>query len=253
MCLTGGMPAVFVHGNPETSAIWAELFSALERDDLIALSPPGFGAPTPDGWGATRAEYVAWLADELASIDGPVDLVGHDWGGGHVLGYLLENPESVRSWCVDLMGILHPEYVWHDAAQVWQTPEAGEENVAAMYNAPKDDLAAVYQGLGMTADVAAAVAAAVNEEMGASVLALYRDAAQPALAKLGENTEELQARPGLMINAENDHYVGTDEQAQTMADRAGAQVVHLDGVGHWWMCEDPARGAATLEAFWSSV
>ncbi len=116
------MPAVFVHGNPETSAIWGELFEALERDDLVALTPPGFGAPVPEGWTATRIEYLDWLTQELAAIEGPIDLVGHDWGGGHVLGYLLENPESVRSWCVDLIGILHPDYVWHDAAQVWQTP-----------------------------------------------------------------------------------------------------------------------------------
>lgn len=246
------MPAVFVHGNPETSAIWSDLFEALERDDLIALSPPGFGAPTPDGWTATRAEYVAWLTDELAALDGPIDLVGHDWGGGHVLGYLIQNPESVRSWCVDLIGILHPEYVWHDAAQVWQTPQAGEENIAGMVSAPKSDLAALYEGLGMTPAVAAAVADGVNDTMGECVLGLYRDAAQPALAELGRDTERLAARPGLMINAEDDHYVGTDEQAAEMAARAGASVVHLDGVGHWWMCQDPARGAATLQDFWNS-
>ncbi len=247
------MPAVFVHGNPETAAIWGALFDALERDDLIALSPPGFGAPVPEGWTATRAEYVTWLAAELAAIDGPIDLVGHDWGGGHVLGYLLENPESVRSWCVDLLGILHNDYVWHDAAQVWQTPGAGEESIAEMVAAPTEDLTALYEALGMSFDVAAAVAAAVNADMGACVLGLYRDAAQPALADLGRNADVLAACPGLLINAEHDHYVGTDEMAQGVADRAGAQVVRLEGVGHWWMCEDPARGAAAIESFWASI
>ena len=56
-----------------------------------------------------------------------------------------------------------------------------------------------------------------------------------------------------MINAEHDHYVGTDEQAQAVADIAGAEVVHLSGVGHWWMCQDPVAGAAALEAFWGSL
>jgi len=105
----------------------------------------------------------------------------------------------------------------------------------------------------MTADMAAAVAEHVNEDMGACVLGLYRSAAQPALAKLGEHTEVLAATPGLMINAEDDHYVGTDEQAQQMADRAGATVVHLSGVGHWWMGQDPAAGAAALQDFWASI
>jgi pimeloyl-ACP methyl ester carboxylesterase len=89
--------------------------------------------------------------------------------------------------------------------------------------------------------------------MGACVLGLYRDAAQPALAELGKNAGLLAARPGLMINAENDGYVGTDEQAQAVADTTGASVVHLAGVGHWWMCEDPAAGAAALEGFWDSL
>lgn len=246
------MPAVFVHGNPETSAIWGALFDQLDRDDLIALSPPGFGAPVPPGFTATRAEYVAWLATELSSIDGPIDLVGHDWGGGHVLGFLIENPESVRSWCVDLLGILHPDYVWHDAAQVWQTPGAGEENVTGMLSTTTADRVEMYEALGMSSHVAADLASSLNEDMGSCVLGLYRDAAQPAMADLGRSIEALAARPGLMINAENDHYVGTDEMAQVIADRAGANVVHLAGVGHWWMCENAALGAKTLEAFWAT-
>jgi pimeloyl-ACP methyl ester carboxylesterase len=253
LCCTDPMPAVFVHGNPETTAIWGELFDALQRDDLVALSPPGFGAAVPEGWTATRSEYVAWLATELDAIEGPIDLVGHDWGGGHVLGFLLENPEAVRSWCVDLIGILHPDYVWHDAALVWQTPNDGEANIAGMIATPTADLAAFYETLGMSSAAAVDAASAVNKDMGACVLGLYRDAAQPALAELGKSTEALMVRPGLMVNAENDHYVGTDEMAQVAADRAGAQVVHLVDVGHWWMCEDPALGAATLESFWASV
>ena len=35
------MPAVFVHGNPESAAIWDELFTHLARKDVVALSPPG--------------------------------------------------------------------------------------------------------------------------------------------------------------------------------------------------------------------
>lgn len=79
------MTAVLVHGNPETAAIWGPLLNALDREDVVALSPPGFGAPVPDGWMATRAEYAAWLATKLEAMDEPVDLVGHDWGGGHVV------------------------------------------------------------------------------------------------------------------------------------------------------------------------
>ena len=52
---------VLVHGNPETAAIWDPLRAELGRDDVVALSPPGFGAPVPDGFGATSDDYLAWL------------------------------------------------------------------------------------------------------------------------------------------------------------------------------------------------
>ncbi len=74
--------AVFVHGNPETPAIWGPLLAELQHPDVVTLSPPGFGAPVAEGFGATADEYVAWLASELEKQAGPVDLVGHDWGAG---------------------------------------------------------------------------------------------------------------------------------------------------------------------------
>jgi pimeloyl-ACP methyl ester carboxylesterase len=47
------MTAVFVHGNPETAAVWRPLLAVLDREDVMCLSPPGFGAPLPSGFGAT--------------------------------------------------------------------------------------------------------------------------------------------------------------------------------------------------------
>jgi pimeloyl-ACP methyl ester carboxylesterase len=58
---------VLVHGNPETSAIWGPLIDALaERGrTTVALSPPGFGAPVPDGFDPTMDAYAEWLVSEL--------------------------------------------------------------------------------------------------------------------------------------------------------------------------------------------
>ena len=247
------MPAVFVHGNPECSAIWNQMIPLLKRDDVSCLSPPGFGAATPAGWAATRVEYRDWLIGELENIGEPVDLVGHDWGGGHVAGVANARPDLLRSWAIDVGGILHPDYVWHDMAQVWQTPEAGEAAIALMANAPSAELTKQYTELGMPEAIAAEVAAAVNEEMGRCVLALYRDAAQPAMSQLGSDLAGMAERPGLVIIAELDTYVGTQAMARDTAERSGAQVGHLKGVGHWWMLQDPAAGAHALSAFWESV
>ena len=90
------MTVVLVHGNPETDAIWGPLVDALWRDDVVRPSPPGFGAPLPDDFPATYLAYRDWLEGELERIDEPVDVVGHDWGGGHVMNLVMHRPELVR-------------------------------------------------------------------------------------------------------------------------------------------------------------
>ena len=95
------MPVVLVHGNPETAAIWSDLLPLLDRKDIACLSPPGFGAPIPAGFDCTSDSYRDWLAGELERIGPTVDLVGHDWGGAHVLRIAMERPELIRSWAVE--------------------------------------------------------------------------------------------------------------------------------------------------------
>jgi hypothetical protein len=152
-----------------------------------------------------------------------------------------------------VVGVFHPEYVWHELAQAWQTPGAGEAAVAAMAGAPVPGRAArLIQG-GMDPVVAGRVAEGMDATMGECILALYRSAAQPAMAELGAGLEAVAARPGLAILPSEDHMVGTDEQRHRSAARAGARVEVLDGLGHWWMTQDPERGAKVLMDFWKSV
>lgn len=247
------MPAVFVHGNPESAAIWDPLFTHLERTDVVALSPPGFGAPAADAFEATSDAYLDWLIEAVSGIEGPVDLVGHDWGGGHVMRLAMTHPEMIRSWVTDIAGCMDPDYVWHDMAQVWQTPGAGEQAVQAMVAAPVEQRVAQFQSLGMSADVAQQVARANDATMARCIIALYRSAAQPAMANWGKNLARAAARPGLVIIPTADHYTGGEVLARRSAGRAGAEVAVLDGLGHWWMCEDPVRGAAVLNAFFARV
>jgi pimeloyl-ACP methyl ester carboxylesterase len=247
------MPAVFVHGNPETAAIWGELIPFLGRGNAIMLSPPGFGAPIPDGFGATANEYRDWLADELKRIDGPIDLVGHDWGGGHVMRIAMERPQLIRSWATDVAGLFDPKYVWHDMAKVWQTPGAGEQAVAQVAATPVAARAMRYESLGMSKTVAGQVAAGFDEAMGRCILALYRSAAQPTIANWGEHLPNAAVRPGLVLVATEDHFVGGEAMARRSAARCGASVAVLQGLGHWWMCQDPKRGAAALTEFWAAL
>ena len=248
------MPKVFVHGNPETDAIWDDLVWELAAhgvDDIVRLSPPGFGVPTPAGWGATRVEYVRWLAGELGAIGGPIDLVGHDWGAGHVFGVLAEEPGLVRTWASDCAGLMHPDYVWHDAAQAWQTPEVGEQAIAGMLSLDEDSFAAVFSSLGMRDAIARAVRRGLDDETARCVLALYRSAAQPAMCDLGRQFVASRPANGLVIIAENDHYAGSARMHEEMAESVGARVLHVAGAGHWWMIERPAEAAEALIEHWA--
>lgn len=247
------MTIVLVHGNPETEALWDPLVDALGRDDVVRLSPPGFGVALPDGFGATYLAYRDWLIEQLEGIEGPIDLVGHDFGGVHVMNAVMHRPELVRSWATDIIGIFDPDYVWHDLAQVWQTPEAGEQMIEAFLGGTPEERAALYAEAGMSTDVATKIAEGQGPDMGRAILLLYRSAAQPAMADAGRDLEKAAARPGLSILATEDTYVGSEEIRRRAAERAGARTVVLDGLGHWWMVEDPARGAAVLSEFWDGL
>jgi pimeloyl-ACP methyl ester carboxylesterase len=247
------MTVVLVHGNPETEAIWNPLVDALGRDDVVRVSPPGFGAPLPDDFPATCPAYRDWLEDELAGFKEPVDLVGHNWGGGHVVNTVMHRPELVRSWASDVVGVFDRDYIWHDLAQVWQTPGDGEQLVDTMMGGTVQDRAKRLAAFGVPLDVATSIAAAQGPEMGRAILLLYRSARQPAMAEAGRGLEAAAARPGLSLLATEDHYVGSEKLRRRAADRAGARTEVLDGLGHWWMCQDPARGAAVLTRFWETL
>ncbi len=247
------MTIVLVHGNPETDALWGPLVDALGRTDVVRLSPPGFGAPLPDGFPATHLAYRDWLEGELEGIEEPVDLVGHDWGGGHVMNVVMHRPELVRSWASDAVGLFDADYVWHDLAQVWQTEGDGEQLVDTMLGGTIESRAEQLSALGIPPDIATTIAAAQGPEMGRAILALYRSARQPAMAEAGRALENAAARPGLSLLATEDPYIGPDDNRRRAADRAGAQTAVLDQLGHWWMVQDPARGAEALTDFWATL
>ena len=175
-------------------------------------------------------------------------LIGHDWAAATCSASLVA-PDLIRSWSSDIAGCADPEYVWHDLAQVWQTPGDGEAFVEAMNSMPIDDRVAGFVDAGMTPDVARACAMAAGPEMGRCILALYRSAAQPAMTEWGRELEQAERRPGLVVIPTADQYTGGEVLARRSAERFGADVAILEGLGHWWMLQDPRRGAEALRGF----
>ncbi len=240
---------VFVHGVPETAAIWNRVRAELERES-VALSMPGFGCPRPDGFESTKDDYAGWLAGELAAIDGPVDLVGHDWGAGLAYRIATAHGDLVRSWVADVGNILHADYVWHDFAQIWQTEGDGEAFFEAQNASPPEERAGFFESMGIPADDARTMAEAADDTMAASILALYRSARPNVHADWGP-WQPTQA-PGLVLHPTEDPF-SEPTMAAEVAAQLGARFATIEGAGHFWPAQAPDAGRAVLEQFWSSL
>jgi pimeloyl-ACP methyl ester carboxylesterase len=246
------MPAVLVHGVPETAALWDPLRAHLHRPDVVALNLPGFGSARPEGFGATKDEYVAWLIAELETCrgEGPIDLVGHDWGGAFVVRVVSTRPDLVRSWVTDAAGVGDESFVWHRFAKLWQTAGAGEEFFAQQLAEPAETRAGLFIQLGVPQQRAVAIAGGLDQTMADCILTLYRSAVDVG-REWGPGFRDIPV-PGLVVLPSDDPFLAPDG-ARGAAHRAGAHVVELPEAGHWWMLQDPGRGAAMMEDFWNRV
>jgi pimeloyl-ACP methyl ester carboxylesterase len=240
------MPAVFVHGVPDTAVVWRPLLQRLKRTDVTCVSLPGFGNRRPLGFKPDKDSYARWLVDELGTIKGPIDLVGHDWGSLLVTRAVSLAPNLVRSWSGG-GAPLDPEYVWHDTAQIWQTPGKGEELMKAFTG---EVLARGLAAQGIPLEMARDTATRVDDEMKSCILGLYRSAIRVAedwFADLKKVTA-----PSLILWGERDPYAGV-QFAQRLATNVNGRCTTLRGAGHWYQVEAPEVVAEALDSFWRAL
>ena len=241
---------VFVHGVPETASLWDKVRSHVDADSM-ALMLPGFGCPRPDGFAATKDDYVEWLVAELDKFDEPVDLVGHDWGAGFTYRVATAHGHNLHSWVVDSLNGMMPDYEWHDFAKIWQTPGEGETFWTDMLALSVDERAATLEPFAVPHDDAIDMALAADETMAACILDLYRSAVPNTYGDWADSMHPTAA-PGLVLLATDDPF-GNEAASRRGAKTLGAQVQVLEGVGHWWAFQKPAEAASILTSFISSV
>jgi len=238
------MPAVFVHGVPDTQRVWNAVISRLARKDVVTLSLPGFGCPPPQVFSATKEAYVEWLLDQLGALRGPIDLVGHDWGALLAVRAVSLEPGAVRTWAAG-GAPLDREYAWHQAARAWQTPEEGERVMEGM---TPEAWRRALASAGVPAADAATAAAHVDATMKHCILRLYRSAVDA-----GSEWEDDLRRvpvPGLVLWGEDDPFASVDFGAR-LARKTRARFVSFPNCSHWWQLERPREVAAELERHWA--
>jgi pimeloyl-ACP methyl ester carboxylesterase len=239
--------AVFVHGVPETRVVWETVRQGLGQDS-VAVALPGFGAPVPAGFGATKDDYAAWLAAELTRVGEPIHLVGHDFGGQLCLRLVTGLGVRVQSWTVDLANVFHPDYVWHRTARICQTPGSGEAALAEL----RAKGATRLQKLGFPAEAAHEMSAAHDRTMSECILRIYRSAIPNVRADWRIERAAGTIPPGLILHAAADPF-GDEPMSEAVGSQVGAARVRLDDLGHAWMREDPERVRGILERFWASL
>ncbi len=245
------MTSLFIHGVPDTHRLWSPVLEALGEGDWVCPDMPGFGAPKPDGFSASMDAYADWLANELdAAVNKagrPVHLVGHDWGGLLVQRVAGLHPDKVKSWAAGGVAI-DEDYVWHDIAQIWQTPEEGEALMAAMDD---DAMIAVLKEAQVPDAFAREMVEQGDDGMRASILSLYRSA-----VRIGDDWKDalpgLAQRPGLVLWGEHDPYASV-AVGQKLAQRTDARFHLFEDCGHWWPYERAAEVAAELKAHWAQA
>ena len=240
------MTALLVHGVPDTHRLWDRVRAELTRDDVVAIDLPGFGCPVPDGFTATKENYLEWLIAEVESLEPPVDIVGHDWGAILVQRLASVRPDLVRTWAAG-GGPVDPAYEWHEIAKLWQTPAAGEAFMANWTPAVLRDAAA---GLGVPPDYIEVAAGFVDDVMKDCILRLYRSAVDVS----GQWGPDLERAPSqaLLVWGADDPFAPV-EIAERSAKRVGGEALVLQECGHWWPLERPAEVAAALKQLWGGA
>ena len=243
------MPALLVHGNPDTSRLWDDVLPHLSSygEEVVAVDLPGFASPAPDGFAATKESYVDWIVARLEELSsgGPVDLVGHDWGSLLVQRIASLRPDLLSS--VTAGGAtVDRDYPWHDIAQIWQTPGEGERY---MEEELTDEVGVPYLVENGVPQKFAEHNAWLTPGNKGVILELYRSAVH-----VGDEWQpdlERSVVPALVIWGREDPYVPLD-WGERLAERMKADLAVLE-CGHWWPYERPAETAAALLARWSTA
>lgn len=256
-----GPPVLLLHGVPETSSTWDDLAPRLAAAGRLVIAPdlPGLGGSAYTG-PFDVASVVAQLAALLrAETDGPVDVVGHDWGGSLALALAGTHPSLVRR-----LGVLNAPYrevPLHRAPHIPffalpVVPEllfrlGGRRVVDAMY------AAAWKAECPLNPERLAEYHAAYTDPAKVrAMLGYYREAARPRLQALlpGQSAPagppRVTAERTLVLWGSADPVLPVSV-AEGIARDLGPDcvVVTVPGAGHWVHEEAPEVAASTLLDF----
>ncbi|MGY1710884.1 alpha/beta fold hydrolase [Geodermatophilus sp. SYSU D00758] len=234
---------VFVHGNPGPAEDWRGLVSRTGTfARAVAPDMPGFGrADKPGTFVHTVDGYARHLGGVLDALGvRRAHLVLHDFGGPWGLWWAADHLDRVASLTLVDIGVLRG-YRWHYLARVWRTTGVGEAFMATATLPAMRLLLRHGNPRGLPPETVARMYRDLKDPgCRRAVLRLYR--ATDAAAVSEDLHRRLQGRdlPVLVLWGRHDPYLPVayaERQRETFPE---AEVVVLEGSGHWPMHDDPA-------------
>ncbi len=243
------LPALCIHGWPQSSYMWRHLLPALASAGRRALAPDlsGFGDSPPDSPGTfeRHVEAVERFRGQVG-LDRCV-LVVHDTGGLIGLRWACDHPDAVGGLVITNTGFF-PDHEWIEIAKTMQTPIQGEALVDSL---SREGFATLLEAASNSFDERAldeywkAFSTAGNRR---SMLELYRSfdldelkPYQPRLAALGV--------PTLILWGQQDEFLPLDYASRFAQQIPGSKLVLLEGVRHFLFEDEPERCAQELIDF----
>lgn len=241
-------PVLLLHGFPESSRMWEPAMAALAQTGRRCLAPDLYCLGDSDDPGPATFErnleaLTAWHAGlEL----GRVALVVHDWGAFVGLAWACEHPESVEALVISDGGFF-ADGRWHGMAEAMRSPQ-GEEIVAAL---EQDGFAALLRGDGAKftdEDIEAYWRPFAEGRGREATLEFYRSMDFAKLAPYQGRLGELGV-PTLLLWGAEDSYAPISGAHRFQREIPGAELVAVEGAGHFVFETEPERCVAELTRF----
>jgi haloalkane dehalogenase len=242
------VPALCLHGFPETSYMWRRVLAALSASGRRATAPdlPGFGdsPPDPPGTWERHVEAVERLRRELELER--LALIVHDWGGLIGLRWACEHPEGVAALVISNTGFF-PDGKWHGMARSLRTPGEGEKLIAAL---DREGFIQMLESVspGIDEAVAAEYWKSFDSPEGRQgILDLYRSGDFSKLEAYDGRLAALDV-PTLLLWGDNDPFAPVAGAHRLQREIPRAKTVVLAG-GHFVFADQPEGAAAAVVDF----
>jgi haloalkane dehalogenase len=249
-----GDPVLCLHGFPESSYMWRDMLDAIARETGRRAAAPdlaGYGdtPPDPPGTWERQTEVVERFREGLELER--VALVVHDWGGLIGLRWACDHPGAVSALVISDTGFF-ADFKWHGMARVMRTPGDGEKLIASFEREAFGQLMANLSSGFDGAAIDEYWKAFTTDEGRAGVLELYRSGDREKLDPYRGKLAELGV-PTLLLWGESDPFAPVAGAYRFQKEIPGAELVVVEGTGHFVYDDAPERCAREVTRFLNRV